>query len=713
MKIQIKSSILEPIYSGGPVTLSTDFRYILSTLNDEVKVTDILNGNSLFSLPGDDEPVTCICSSPDGRVIVTSSRSLMLTIWDASNGKAIRSFKSPVLSMAVDPTSKYLATGSADTTIRVWDLEKGFCTHNFKGHGGAVTSIIFHDDRDRWELYSGSADGKIKTWDLISKESTSTLSGHVSPVTSLAISSCGHYLISSCRDQTIGTWDLRRKNLINNFPVYEAIEKVVVVSGKIFGKPSDSSIIITAGEKGLIRAWDFQTGELKGDTEEVVVVTEDHNLHFYKLPLLEESIKIIGFNDEITDLKLLNENELAISTNSELVKILNLNDFGYKMLSGHEDIVLCLTSRNGLLASGSKDKSVRIWNNYKGDITYLLSASQDRTVKRWDIKSKSAIYTIQAHDKDINAIDVAPNDKCFATGSQDKTAKLWNSEDGSLIGTFKGHKRGIWSLKFSTFDKCLVTASADKTIKLWSVGDFTCLKTFEGHVNSVLKVLFINQGTQLVSSGSNGLIKVWSIKSNECVATLDNHEDKVWALETINDGDKFISGGADSTITFWNDVTKEEEDEKDEKEREFLLQEQELNNATLHKDYKKAFQIALRLEQPFKMFKLLQSILEKESLDSLQPIIKDLTLDQLETFLGYVKDWCTHSKRILLAQSLLNIVFKTFHPNTILEIKSIRDIMTALLAYTEKYYDRVDDLVIKNKTIDHVLCSMNSLYLNK
>ncbi|RKP21527.1 WD40 repeat-like protein [Rozella allomycis CSF55] len=387
MKIQMKSSykeerILEPIYSGGPVTLSTDFRYILSTLNDEVKVTDILNGNSLFSLPGDDEPVTCICSSPDGRVIVTSSRSLMLTIWDASNGKAIRSFKaheSPVLSMAVDPTSKYLATGSADTTIRVWDLEKGFCTHNFKGHGGAVTSIIFHDDRDRWELYSGSADGKIKTWDLISKESTSTLSGHVSPVTSLAISSCGHYLISSCRDQTIGTWDLRRKNLINNFPVYEAIEKVVVVSGKIFGKPSDSSIIITAGEKGLIRAWDFQTGEclvtrklgkhvavdlmLKGDTEEVVVVTEDHNLHFYKLPLLEESIKIIGFNDEITDLKLLNENELAISTNSELVKILNLNDFGYKMLSGHEDIVLCLTSRNGLLASGSKDKSVRIWNN--------------------------------------------------------------------------------------------------------------------------------------------------------------------------------------------------------------------------------------------------------------------------------------------------------------------------------------------------------------
>jgi len=205
-------------------------------------------------------------------------------------------------------------------------------------------------------------------------------------------------------------------------------------------------------------------------------------------------------------------------------------------------------------------------------LKFTFTGSQDRTIKMWDLSGVSAIaeashppplppnldfdpksrenggrrappapvrckslFTLKAHEKDINSLDVSPNDRFLASGSQDKTAKVYEIEYSTspargsfkLIGTCKGHKRGVWCVKFGRHEKVLATASGDKTVKLWSLSDFTCIKTFEGHANSVLRVDFLSEGQQLVSSGSDGLVKIWNVKTEECVTTMDNHEDKV------------------------------------------------------------------------------------------------------------------------------------------------------------------------------------------
>jgi U3 small nucleolar RNA-associated protein 13 len=187
----------------------------------------------------------------------------------------------------------------------------------------------------------------------------------------------------------------------------------------------------------------------------------------------------------------------------------------------------------------------------------MFTGSQDRTIKMWDlsgvptthgstengntehvIKCKS-LSTHKAHDKDINSLDVAPNNRLLASGSQDRTAKVYEIEyvvgsgrkstqgEIKLLGTCKGHKRGVWNVRFGRTEKVLATGSGDKTVKLWSLDDFSCVKTFEGHTNSVLRVDFIDAGLQLVSAASDGLVKLWNVREEECVATLDNHEDKV------------------------------------------------------------------------------------------------------------------------------------------------------------------------------------------
>jgi U3 small nucleolar RNA-associated protein 13 len=106
----------------------------------------------------------------------------------------------------------------------------------------------------------------------------------------------------------------------------------------------------------------------------------------------------------------------------------------------------------------------------------LLDVTSTISTDGFKIKSK---YTHQAHDKDINTVAIAPNDKVFVTGSQDKAAKVWSCEDGRLLGTCKGHKRGVWCARFSPMDQVLVTSSGDKTIRLWSLTDYSCIKVSE------------------------------------------------------------------------------------------------------------------------------------------------------------------------------------------------------------------------------------------
>jgi U3 small nucleolar RNA-associated protein 13 len=232
---------------------------------------------------------------------------------------------------------------------------------------------------------------------------------------------------------------------------------------------------------------------------------------------LEE--RMFGQHDEILDCTFVGPKDihLAIAPNESEVRILDTRTSACEVLSGHRDTVLCL-DRNvtgDWLASGSKDHEARLWTlnfsedrfsyacfailkGHTGSVTaialprkklpgspaFVITGSDDRTVKCWDISTgrtttpftPRSMYTQKAHDKDINAIDISPDDKLFATASQDRTIKIFNLEDGQVVGILKGHRRGVFSAKFSAAERVLASGSGDGTVRLWSLADFACLK---------------------------------------------------------------------------------------------------------------------------------------------------------------------------------------------------------------------------------------------
>ncbi|KAL8538390.1 hypothetical protein ACS0TY_000402 [Phlomoides rotata] len=789
---------LQQFYTGGPYAVASDGSFLVCACDDTIKIVDSSNAVVKSTIEGDSEPVTALILSPDDKLLFSASHSRQIRVWDLSSLKCLRSWKGhegPVMGMACHASGGLLATAGADMKVQVWDVDGGFCTHYFKGHKGVVTSIVFHTDPNQLLLFSGGDDATVKVWDLTKKKCAATLEKHQSTVTSIAISEDGWTLLTAGRDKVVNLWNLHDYSCRTTVPTYEALEAVCTFhSASPFalclssfiqkqGKKISSSSIqfLTVGERGIVRIWNSdgmvllyeqKSSDLavSSENEEVkrgftsalmlpsgqglLCATADQQFLIYDLDKhADESLdlalrkRLIGYNEEIADMKFLGDEEqfLAVATTVEQVRVYDLASMSCSyVLSGHTDVVLCLdtcvsASGRTYIVTGSKDNTVRLWDSLSqrcigvgvghmgavGSVAFsqknrnfFVSGSSDRTLKVWsldgisddveevsNLKSKAVVA---AHDKDINSLAVAPNDSLVCSGSQDRTACIWRLPDLVSMVVLKGHKRGIWSVEFSPVDQCVITASGDKTIKIWAISDGSCLRTFEGHTSSVIRASFITRGTQFVSCGADGLVKLWTVKTNECLATYDQHEDKIWALAIGKKTEMLATGGGDAVVNLWHDCTADDKEEAFRKEEEDVLRGQELENAVLDADYTRATQLAFELRRPHKLFELFSELCRKRDADiQIEKALRPFSKEQLRLLLGYIREWNTKPKLCHIAQSVLYRLFSILPPTELVEMKGIGEVLEGLIPYSQRHFTRVDRLERSTFLLDYTLTAMS------
>jgi WD40 repeat protein len=113
-----------------------EFRAIAFVRNDAVVVAlggidgavhawDVATGRALPLFCDSGQQITFLTASPDGRRVLTGSRTGIVSFWDAETSRLLHQFEghtSQVLCIAFSPDGRYGASGSTDGTLRVWQL---------------------------------------------------------------------------------------------------------------------------------------------------------------------------------------------------------------------------------------------------------------------------------------------------------------------------------------------------------------------------------------------------------------------------------------------------------------------------------------------------------------------------------------------------------------------------------------------------------------
>lgn len=724
---------IEPISSGPPIVVSQNL--LVSTLDDDVVVTDLSTGLRKHLIRSDGESPSALAVSPDLNMLLIASHSLQIHIYSLETGERLKTFskahESVISVLAIDSTSTLAASGGAEGAVKVWDLRSFVLTHRLRGHGGIVNSLAFWSKLGdpNWKLASGSDDTTVRVWDLTTGKCAYSLTNHVASVRGVVWTSNGSVLLSAGRDRIVSLWS--GKDLQHTLNVEAEVESIGLILGKYIWTASPAFVKLWDLSGDVVSQWSLPHDEAEITTvytvgENLFSILSDQTIVVLSGETLEPVQYLTTNHSEVIDLQPVDQG-LALATNSQDIRIANINKpLEFLPLVGHSDIVIAIDVLGPWLISASKDKTARLWDTRTSECKavfsghtgaigavalsrsgslpkFVLTGSEDLTIKRWGADG-NATYTRKAHDKDINALDVSKDDKYFATGSQDRTAKVFSTDSGECLGILRGHRRGVWSVKFSPGNQ-LVSGSGDKTVRLWSLHDFSCQRTFEGHLNSVLKVLAAP--TYIASAGGDGLVKIWDKQSSECTATLDGHVDKVWALTQGKDG-SIISGGGDGAVKVWEDCTVEEQERQDEQHSEQVEKEQELENRIRAEEWEKAITLALELKHPMRLLNLLKSVTQKQEpgsisgLKSVDDVIASLDQEHSLKLIERVRDWNTNSRTSLVAQRVLNVMLARRDPQEI-----PHDKIKALLAYSERHYGRINEVLSASYALDYVLTEMS------
>ncbi len=211
----------------------------------------------------------------------------------------------------------------------------------------------------------------------------------------------------------------------------------------------------------------------------------------------------------------------------------------------HNGIVndLAFTANGKLLISASDDKTVRVWNVESGVL--------DKTIRAFSgTGPNGAIY----------AMALSPDDRFLAIGgySDENEIKLIDLERNTEVVLLKGHKNVITRLDFSSDGLQLASADATGLVKIWNIGFSggkivgTPKVDLADHKEPVYDIAFSPNGKQLVSASNDGSLKLWDLTGNKQPIDMRMHIDKVKSCAFSADGKWIISGGNKGKLIVWD-----------------------------------------------------------------------------------------------------------------------------------------------------------------
>jgi WD40 repeat protein len=228
------------------------------------------------------------------------------------------------------------------------------------------------------------------------------------------------------------------------------------------------------------------------------------------------------------------------------------------------------------------------------DGKHLVSASNDKTVRVWDIEIGKTVRTIRGEAAPgnwgvIHSMALSPDGRWLAVGGylhgNDRVSasgvRLYEFASGKMAAFLKGHDNVVYAVAFSPDSKRLISGSGDKTAIVWDVTTLRQVHRLSGHAQAVKAVAFTRDGERAVTGSEDQTLRLWNAADGKLVAEMTEHKqaaereaEKIHAQRKATDKKPEVwhagivsvavspdltqliaSGSADGRILLWDGIT--------------------------------------------------------------------------------------------------------------------------------------------------------------
>ncbi|MFE7077093.1 trypsin-like peptidase domain-containing protein [Streptomyces sp. NPDC057620] len=178
---------------------------------------------------------------------------------------------------------------------------------------------------------------------------------------------------------------------------------------------------------------------------------------------------------------------------------------------------------------------------------WVVSGSQDRTVRLWAMAGHGPATVLGCHDGDVLSVAVSPDGAVIASSGADRTVRLWYPHGRPVGAPLAGCEDAVLEVAFAPDSRSVAAACADGTVRLWPLpqgGTPLCL-THDSYVSSLA---FSPDGDGLATGCGDGSVWLWRLGQDVEAERLADHDDFVTCVRFRPAGDLVATASADGTI---------------------------------------------------------------------------------------------------------------------------------------------------------------------